>query len=282
MTAPSTRPDTLLAQHPLVLIPDFMSDARIFEPVTRVLSRHLPVMVTPCPDGARVEEVAAVLLRQLPERFTLAGVGLGGSVAAAILDRAPDRVLGIALIAASPLAETPAKAAEREPWIMRARAGRLRGVMQEVCPAHALAPGPLRAQVMQRQADMAEDLGAELFVTQSRMLQRRGDLQAVLRRAVQPGLVICGLHDTIIPVRRQLFTAELMRQAKIEMIEDAGHLPLLEQPDRVTAILWHWLRETEAMGRQVEEEVQEIPLHWPVMQRIAARRARGATIQRSA
>lgn len=230
-----------LRQYPLVLLPGFMCDGRVWEPQVRLLSRHVPVIVAPLRGAERVEEVAEGLLRHLPPRFSVLGAGLGGTVAMALLQQAAERVAAIGLVAASPLPETPAKAAEREPWIIQARAGRLRAVMQEVVPLSALAPGAMRGRVITEIADMAEALGPDVFVQQSRMLQRRSDLQAVLRRAQLPGLIICGLYDSLIPVRRQFFTAELMQNARIEMIEDAGHMPLLEQPAQVSAILLDWI-----------------------------------------
>lgn len=251
-------PAQLLA-HPLVVVPGFMSDGRVWEPQIRLLSRHVPVTVAPVLNADRVEDVAASLLVHMPEKFTVVGAGLGGSIAMAMLQEAPDRIAGICLIGSTPLPETPAKAAEREPWIIRARSGRLRGVMEEVIPASALAPGPLRHQVMGQLADMAEDLGADVFVSQSRMLQRRSDQQATLMRADQPGLVICGVHDQLIPVKRQLFTAELMKNARIEMIEDAGHLPLMEQPDRVSAILHNWIVGEHARQPEREEALDPLP-----------------------
>ncbi|WOI34615.1 alpha/beta hydrolase [Tritonibacter scottomollicae] len=231
-----------LSGHPVVVVPGFMSDGRIWEPQIRLLSRYdVPVTVAPVLSADRVEDVAASLLAHLPAKFTVIGAGLGGSIAMSMLEVAPDRIAGIGLIASSPLSETPAKAAEREPWIIRARSGRLRAVMQDVFPAASLAPSPLRSQIMGQIADMAEDLGPDIFVAQSRMLQRRIDQQATLMRAEQPGLVICGVHDQIIPVKRQMFTAELMKNTRMEMIEDAGHLPLMEQPDRISAILHSWI-----------------------------------------
>ncbi|GAB5432242.1 alpha/beta fold hydrolase [Tritonibacter mobilis] len=233
-------PAQLLA-HPLVVVPGFMSDGRVWEPQVRMLSRHVPVTIAPVLNADRIEDVAATLLTHMPEKFTVLGAGLGGSIAMAMLAAQPGRIAGIGLIGSTPLPETPAKAAEREPWIIRARTGRLRGVMEEVIPTSSLAPGPLRHQIMGQLADMAEDLGPDVFVSQSRMLQRRRDQQATLRRASQPGLVICGVHDQITPVKRQMITAELMQNARIEMIEDAGHVPLMEQPERVSAILHNWI-----------------------------------------
>lgn len=228
-------------QHPVVLLPGFMADGRVYEPVLRALSGHVLTCVAPLVGGERVEDVAATLLQQLPSRFTLVGAGLGATVAMEILQRAPARICGLGLIAGSPLPEMPAKAAEREPWIVRAKSGRLRGVMQEVFPSATLAPGPDRSRVLNDVADMAEALGTEAFVAQSRMLQRRGDYQAVLRRINVASLIISGAHDQLIPLKRQMFMAELMGQARLEVLEGAGHLPLQEEPARVAEILHDWI-----------------------------------------
>jgi pimeloyl-ACP methyl ester carboxylesterase len=58
-----------------------------------------------------------------------------------------------------------------------------------------------------------------------------------MRRIKLPALVIAGRGDTLVPLRRQEFTANLMPFGKFHIIEDAGHLPGLEQPDQVTDLI---------------------------------------------
>ena len=83
---------------PLVLLPGLMSDARVFWPQIAELSAKTAVTVAPITQGERIEEIASGLLDQLPKRFALAGLGLGGAVALEILRRAPDRLTRLALI----------------------------------------------------------------------------------------------------------------------------------------------------------------------------------------
>lgn len=225
----------------MVLLPGHMADARIYAPVLQGLGRHVPCMVAPVSGADSVDAAARLLADQLPPRFTLVGAGLGGVVAMELLQRMGERICGLCLIGASPLPESPAKAAEREPWIIRARSGRLRGVMQEVFPTETLAPGVNRAKILAEIGDMAEALGTDVFVQQSRMLQRRADYQAALRRIAVPGLLIYGAHDPLVPPRRQMVMAELMGQARLEVLEDAGHFPLQEAPERVAELLLDWI-----------------------------------------
>jgi pimeloyl-ACP methyl ester carboxylesterase len=85
-------------------------------------------------------------------------------------------------------------------------------------------------------------LGAETFVRQSRAMQRRPDQQKVLRQFRAPAMVICGAHDTLTPPRRHAFLAELIPNARLEIIDDAGHLPPVEAPGAVTGALREWLK----------------------------------------
>lgn len=228
-------------REPLVLLPGMMCDGRIFEDQIRTFSGSLPVMVLPLAGGDTVEKIAARMLGHLPPRFALAGYGMGGVLALELIRRAPERVSRLCLMSMSPLADTPAQAADREPQIVAARAGRLADVLRELLPAEALAPGPRRLEVQTLFCRMAQDLGAELFVAQARAMQRRADQQAVLRRVQVPALVLCGARDSLTPVCKHELLAQMLPMSRLEVLPEAGHLPLLEQPAAVNRALLHWL-----------------------------------------
>ena len=228
---------------PLVLLPGMMCDARVFAPQINLISRSRAVMVAPITLGERIEIIATKLIEQLPDRYALAGQGLGGMVALEILRRAPDRVSRLCLIATNALAETPAVAALREPRIIGAAAGRLDEVVRETMRPEYLANGPGRLTVLNLVYEMASDLGQEVFAAQSRALQRRPDMQGSLRRCKIPTLVLCGQEDALTPPKRHEFMANLIPNARLMIIPGAGHLPTLEQPDLTTACLQDWLDE---------------------------------------
>ncbi|KIN64422.1 Hydrolase, alpha/beta fold family [Sulfitobacter noctilucicola] len=228
---------------PLVLLPGMMCDARVFGPQIAELSADTAVMVAPVTQGERIEEIASSLLDMLPARFALAGLSMGGIVAMELLRRAPDRITRIALLDTNPLAETPVIAADREPRIVKVRSGRLLEVMQDEMRPEYLAPGPHRPDVLELVLDMAEVLGPEVYIRQSRALQRRRDQQAVLRKCRTPALILCGEHDQLCPVKRHTFMAELIPYAELVVLEHAGHLPTLEQPAETTAALRNWMRQ---------------------------------------
>ncbi|MCR8827969.1 alpha/beta fold hydrolase [Pseudosulfitobacter koreensis] len=228
---------------PLVLIPGMMCDARLYDAQMAAFSNEICVTIAPVTQGERIEEIASNLLDQLPKRFALAGLGFGAMVGMEILRRAPDRVSRIALISTNAQADTPQTAAAREALIVGARAGRLDEVMRTHLKPETLAPGAHRATVLSAVASMARTLGAEVFVRQSRAMQRRRDQQSTLRKCRVPTLVMCGAHDLLTPARHHSFMAELIHYAKLVVIEDAGHLPPLEQPEQTTAALRAWMKQ---------------------------------------
>ena len=228
---------------PLVFLPGMMCDARLFGPQIAELSADHCVTIAPVTQGERIEEIASGLLDQLPARFALAGLSMGGIVAMELLRRAPDRITRIALMDTNPLAETPPVAAAREPQIVGVRTGRLEQVMREEMKPHYLAPGLHRGEVLDLVMEMALTLGPEVFVRQSRALQRRRDQQGILRKCKVPTLVLCGTHDVLCPVKRHTFMAELIPYAKLVVLENAGHLPTLEAPAETTQALRDWMKQ---------------------------------------
>ena len=220
---------------PLVLIPGLMADARLFLPQMVALGAARQMQVCLPARGETVEQMSGAMVPGLPERISLLGHGLGGDVALDLVRRVPDRVTRIILMATDPLAEPPATAAAREARMVAARAGRLAQAMREEIPEGALADTPWRTDVLALVADMALGLGEGVFLRQSKALQRRPDMQKTMRKVRLPALVLAGAADTLVPLRRQEFTAQLMPHGQLQVIPEAGHLASLEQPEAVSA-----------------------------------------------
>jgi len=230
-------------KEPLVLLPGMMCDARLFGPQIEAFSHERAVMIAPQSDHDTVQALAAHILANAPPTFALAGLSMGGIVAMEVMAQAPTRVTRLALLDTNPKAEAAAVAQNREPQIAKVRAGGLRSVMRDEMKPNYLTDGPNMGRILDLCMAMAETLGPEVFVRQSRALQTRPDQQDALRSVAVPTLILCGEDDTLCPLHRHELMHELIPHSTLTVIKDAGHLPTLEQPDATNKALEKWLNQ---------------------------------------
>lgn len=226
---------------PLLLLPGMMCDARLFASQIAAFSLDRPVTVARLTGRATIEEMAQDVLAHAPPRFALAGLSMGGIAAMEIVSQAPERVSRLALMDTNPLPEPADRAADRELQIERVLAGGLRQVMRDEMKPNYLADGPNTDRILDLCMAMAEALGADVFVDQSRALQRRPDQRDTLRTVRVPTLILCGEDDALCPLERHELMRDLVAGARLAVIPGAGHLPVLEQPERTNAELKQWL-----------------------------------------
>lgn len=169
---------------------------------------------------------------------------MGGIVAMEILRQAPERVERIALLDTNPLAEQPRMQSRRNTQIAQVQVGALARVMREEMKPNYLSNGSDRPEILNLCMDMAIAIGADAFTNQSRALQSRPDQVATLKKCNIPTLLLCGRNDRLCPPDRHQMMHDLMPHSAFHIVEDAGHLPSLEQPQKTTQALAQWLEAT--------------------------------------
>jgi len=229
---------------PLLLLPGMMCDARLFQPQINVLSGRFPLVTAPIGGHETMQALAAEILKCAPPRFALAGLSLGGILAMEVLRQAPDRVDRIALLDTNPLAELPEVQDRRAPQIEAVKNGELSRVMRENMMPNYLANDTLDSPILDLCLTMALDLGPEVFINQSLALRDRPDQCDTLRQFTGPALVLCGDQDKLCPIERHEMMLDLLSNSRLQIVDNAGHLPTLEQPETTTAALIRWLEDT--------------------------------------
>lgn len=227
---------------PLLLLPGMMCDARLYSAQIAAFSYQRPIMVAPQTGRDTVAALASDILSFAPPRFALAGLSMGGIVAMEVFRQAPERITRLALLDTNPKAETDAIAALREPQIAKVQAGQLRAVMRNEMKPNYLTDGPNMGHILDQCMAMAETLGPDVFIDQSRALQTRPDQQDTLKSVRVPTLVLCGEDDTLCPLHRHELMHDLIPHSELTVIKRAGHLPTLEQPHATNEALAKWLK----------------------------------------
>jgi pimeloyl-ACP methyl ester carboxylesterase len=189
------------------------------------------------------------LLDELPRRFALAGLSLGGIVAMAVVRRAPERVTRLALMSTTPRGPT---AAQHQGW------RRLQGLLRSTSAREvqcSMLPSLISPAVIAARPDlveltlaMADEVGERAFDRQLRLQATRVDERPGLRDVRCPTLVLAAADDALCDVGKHQEIADLVSGSRLVTISDCAHLSPLEQPEMVSVQLARWLGATSTPG----------------------------------
>ncbi len=223
------------------MVPGMMCDERIFSPQIEELSKNLEVTVADISSFPTVRELASDLLKKAPKSFSLLGHSMGGIVAMEIYSQEPNRIEKLILMDTNPKAELDEVKLKREPQIKDVREGRLLEVMRDEMKPNYLAESENKSSVLDVCMDMALSLGPDVFINQSRALQKRADQLNTIQSINIPVLIMCGSEDKLCTVERHEMMHNMISDSDLKIINNAGHMPTLEQPRETTEVLKEWL-----------------------------------------
>jgi pimeloyl-ACP methyl ester carboxylesterase len=213
----------------------------VWAPQAAALSRDYNLRFSDHTRDGTIAGIAERLLAEAPERFHLVAHAMGGFTAFEVLRQAPERVLSLALIATLAPNDGPAQAERRQGYIRLVEDGRFDEVVEERIPilVHpARREDALLLSVVRR---MAAETGAATFLRQQRAIMGRADSRPSLSAIACPTLLIRGAQDGITTEAHQQEILAGVPGARLELIEDCGHLPTLERPLTTNRILGDWL-----------------------------------------
>ncbi len=231
-----------MVKTPPLLLPGLLCDENLWSHQIDSLADIADISVAGLTREDNIEAMAARALSEAPDTFALAGLSMGGYVAQEIMRQAPQRVLRLALLDTSALADSDEQRKRRAGFIGEAQEGKLKAVTARLLPMlihqDRLDDAELTGTIMA----MAENIGQEAFIRQQRTIMSRKDGFDVLSRVNCPTVVICGRQDNLTPPEQHQAMVEAVPGAALVMIEDCGHLSTLERPYAVSAALRYWLQ----------------------------------------
>ena len=225
----------------IVMLPGMMCDERLFAPQIAHLKEHYHVKIMSIHEHANMADLAKNVLAQSPDEFALLGLSMGGILAMEIMDQAPQRITHLALLDTNPRAELDVVKQRRGPQIERVKNGGLSQIMRDEMKPNYLVDSPNKLDILNLCMVMAEDLGDQAFINQSIALRDRPDYQNVLKSVDVPTLIMCGREYVLCPIERHELMHELISGSELHIVDNAGHLPTLEQPEIVNKALDKWL-----------------------------------------
>jgi len=224
---------------PLVLLPGYMLDGSLWDEVMEKLPPALPVLRLPLGPGSTMEEIAWSVAQAAPARFVLIGFSLGGYVARKVAELFPERVAGLVLVATSLQADSEERARAKQQAIAAMDPASFRGLSAGAISGSLHPDRRGDKELVARIRDMGRRLGHAAMVVQSNL--RRDGIAAESLRC--PTLVIAAVQDPLRSAQEVRELAQAIPGARLEVIEDTGHMLPLEQPELLASVIGAWLDE---------------------------------------
>lgn len=226
---------------PVLLVPGLLCSSEIFAAQIPALWPLGPVTVASTLEGETIEDAAALILRNAPPRFALAGISMGGYLSLEIMRQAPSRVLKLALIDTSARPDTVEQSGARLQALARAKTGFMAVALLTLT---GLLHPRRRADldILNINLRMARSVGLEGYERQTRITMSRPDSRPFLGAIEVPTLVLVGDGDPLTPLDHSQEIASAVRGAELTVVPDCGHLSPIEQPGHVSEALARWAR----------------------------------------
>jgi len=196
--------------------------------------------------GYSLEDMASDvrgLMRHLSiERAVLIGLSMGGYISMAFYRRYPEAVRALVLSDTRTVADTEEGRAKRFQSAQKAEREGSAAIARDMT-AVLLGPTSLkeRPNIAARVTRIAESNPPSGIAAAQRAMAGRPDSTSLMAQARVPVLLICGSEDTLSPPSEMETMQKNIPKATLKIIERAGHLSNLEQPDRFNEILLEFL-----------------------------------------
>ncbi len=239
------RDDPQRSRPTVVLLPGLLCDEVVWERQRQALPNAHCII----PDFGLLDSIPA-MARSILENagdthLNVVGHSMGGRVALEMARLAPGRIARIALLDTGFQARAagPGGDAERRDRLALLQLARTQGMreMGQRWATGMVLPAHLDAPVFQAILSMIERKTSEVFEAQIRALLDRPDAGSVLKALRCPALLLCGRQDAWSPLARHQEMQAMLPHADLVVIEDAGHMTTMEQPEAVSAALRRWL-----------------------------------------
>ncbi|MBO6891986.1 MAG: alpha/beta fold hydrolase [Roseibium sp.] len=225
---------------PIVFVPGLLCTEALFAPQI-VAYADRPIMVANHRDHDSIGDIAASILEQAPERFSLIGLSMGGYISMEIMRLAPERVGKLALLDTNARPDTEDQTKRRKFLIDLTRKKGFTKIPHLLFPGFVHENREEDEHLKSAVVEMAHETGPDAFIRQKTAIINRIDSRPSLANIACPTLVLVGDGDQLTPPSVSREIHEHIPGSDLSIIENCGHLSTLEAPDVVTGVIRDFL-----------------------------------------
>lgn len=237
---------------PLVLVHGFPFDGSIWREQLEEVGNEARVIAVDLPgfgqsqalpgEDVSIDDYADAIARWANEagidKLAIAGHSMGGYVALAFARRHPQMLAGLGLVATRPGADTEQARQGRYKLIEEVKQRGQQAVVDSMLPRLVSErTRQERPEVADQVRDVMLRQSSQAMIAAMRAMSNRPDSTPSLGQIQVPTAVIGGADDAIIPAADEDLMATTIPGATQVRIDGSGHMPMLEQPGRLSEAL---------------------------------------------
>jgi len=238
----------------LFLLPGLMCDEAVWVDQQKTLSPFANVIIPVFRGFDCLTDMAAYVLEQAPEQFSVAGHSMGGRVAWELMELAGNRIDKFAVLDSGVHPVKDDEPQKRQILLDKA----LEQGLQAVADAWTL---PMLHPTRHQDTKLIQEIHAMIlrnsvddFFGQVKALLGRKDQTGILAGIEQEVLLIAGDEDSWSPPQQHQQMAGQLKRCHLEIITDAGHMVTMEKPEAVSKVLLQWFTGTAGTAENSEIE----------------------------
>lgn len=220
---------------PLVLLSGLLSNPFVWQHQASHLNDIALIRII-SPSQNTPEKMVRAILDEAPPKFDLAGHSMGGWLCLEVMRAAPSRVNRLCLLNTTARIDSEEKKSRRQQMILNTEKGQFREVVRDI--AENFVFNPLVKNDVEK---MFLEVGEEVFIHQQQAMLARSECLSILSSIRCPTLVVHAAQDKNFPLEEHQELVNQIRDAKLAIVEDSGHMSPIEMPQAITALLRFWL-----------------------------------------
>ena len=230
----------------VLLLPGLLCDASVWLQQSEALEDVADVTIadfSELDDFTDMARASLALVEHVEGPVDVVGHSMGGRVALEVWRIAPRRVRSLVLLDTGVHGVRPGEAESRQVLLDVSATQGMSALADAWLPPMVHPDRRTDAALMDELHAMVMRASPEQHLRQINALLTRPDATSLLGTITVPTLVVAGRHDEWSPVAQHEQIADAITGARLEIVEESGHMTTVERPDEINSLLRGWLKD---------------------------------------
>ncbi len=227
---------------PVMLVHGYGENKQVWSAILKHLPKKFQYLMPDLPGFGEQEVVDPVsmsyfadylnniLIREKIKKVCLLGHSMGGYIAMAFAEKYPEKLNAIGLLHSHVFADTPEQIPARKKAIEFIQRNGASNYLKDF--VKNLFAGATNKKIIERHLKTIAETPPKGLTSSLQAMIERNDTSATLKNVDFPVLFIFGRQDKLMPLEKVLKQCELPARSMVEILENAGHQGMLEEPKK--------------------------------------------------